>query len=389
MAFTETTSTGLFGRLGGAIKGVIFGLVLFVVGWPVLFFNEKRTVDQTFRIADGEKNAITVTADQLDSGNEGKLVAMNGPTATEDVLKDDTFGVSLNAIKLLRTVEMYQWEEASQTETQKKLGGGEEKVTTYSYSKKWADHLITSADFKDPDRAQYQNPSSMPYSRQEAAAKDVKLQAFNLSDVMIGKMNNSEALPVDANNAKAPEGATFHDRGIYLGKTPGSPTIGDTRITFTRVLPEPVSVLGTQTGNSFKNWSTARGDLTQQLFYGVLTSGEIFQRLRNANSMMAWGLRALGFFLMFFGICLILKPLSVMADVVPFIGNLVGVGTSIVAFLIALPCALIAIAISWVVVRPVLGISLLVLAVGSIVMLIRIKNKKQAEQGLPAAASEG
>ena len=55
-------------------------------------------------------------------------------------------------------------------------------------------------------------------------------------------------------------------------------------------------------------------------------------------------------------------------------------GTGLLSFLIALPCSLVTIAIAWIVYRPVLGIILLVIAVGAIVMLF--KNRKSA----PAAA---
>jgi len=38
--FTEVTRRGLFGRLGQAIKGIVFGVVLFLASFPVLFINE-------------------------------------------------------------------------------------------------------------------------------------------------------------------------------------------------------------------------------------------------------------------------------------------------------------------------------------------------------------
>lgn len=40
MAVTETTTESWGSRLGNSIKGVIVGLGLFVLGFPVLFWNE-------------------------------------------------------------------------------------------------------------------------------------------------------------------------------------------------------------------------------------------------------------------------------------------------------------------------------------------------------------
>ena len=56
-------------------------------------------------------------------------------------------------------------------------------------------------------------------------------------------------------------------------------------------------------------------------------------------------------------------------------GTVVGVGTSLIAILIALPLALLTIAIAWFFVRPVLSIILLVLAVGGFFGLRKFGSK--------------
>ena len=78
----------------------------------------------------------------------------------------------------------------------------------------------------------------------------------------------------------------------------------------------------------------------------------------------------IGFLMMLIGLNMVFKPLSVLGDVIPFIGDLIGMGTSVVSFLIALPCWLICIAIAWIFYRPVLGIILLILAVAAAVFFI-------------------
>jgi tetratricopeptide (TPR) repeat protein len=60
------------------------------------------------------------------------------------------------------------------------------------------------------------------------------------------------------------------------------------------------------------------------------------------------------------GIAMVLRPLSVIADVVPLVGNMVGTGTGILSFLIAAPFAFLTVAVAWLRYRPVIGISLLV-----------------------------
>ena len=42
--FTEVTQQSWFSRITGAVKGILVGLVLFVVSFPLLFWNEGRAV---------------------------------------------------------------------------------------------------------------------------------------------------------------------------------------------------------------------------------------------------------------------------------------------------------------------------------------------------------
>jgi len=78
--------------------------------------------------------------------------------------------------------------------------------------------------------------------------------------------------------------------------------------------------------------------------------------------------------LMFIGFNMLMAPLSVLADIVPFIGNIVEVGTSLIAMLMTGVCGLLTIAVAWIVFRPVLGVSLLIVC-AAIVYLIFTKTK--------------
>ena len=85
---------------------------------------------------------------KVDSAFEGKMVYATGRAVTKDELTDPVFGVKVNAIKLRRKVEYYQWVEHRRSEKRQKLGGGEETVTTYTYSREWVSHPVDSQSFK-------------------------------------------------------------------------------------------------------------------------------------------------------------------------------------------------------------------------------------------------
>ena len=73
--------------------------------------------------------------------------------------------------------------------------------------------------------------------------------------------------------------------------------------------------------------------------------------------------------------------------VIPFLGDLIGAGISLISFLIALPCTLVTIAVAWIYYRPLLGIGLLVVAAALIVFLFRKKAESHKRRIAADAAA--
>ena len=89
---------------------------------------------------------------------------------------------------------------------------------------------------------------------------------------------------------------------------------------------------------------------------------------------------------MLVGFSLLFRPLSVLADVVPFIGNIVGAGTGFVALLLSLPLSLLVISVAWIFYRPLIGIPLVIAAVAGFVFLIRTLMAQKSKRLSPASA---
>ena len=89
--FTEVTDQSWFSRIGGSIKGVLVGLILFVAAFPVLFWNEGRAVKTARSLTEGAAAVIEVSADAPDPGNEGKLVVAILPDSGERYLSSPLF----------------------------------------------------------------------------------------------------------------------------------------------------------------------------------------------------------------------------------------------------------------------------------------------------------
>ncbi|MBR4489346.1 hypothetical protein IKP13_01780, partial [bacterium] len=92
MAVTEVTEESWFSRLGGAFKGILAGIILFVLSIPLLFWNEGRAVRRAEALKQGSATVVSVAADKILPENEKKLVHVSGMLTTEDTLTDAVFG---------------------------------------------------------------------------------------------------------------------------------------------------------------------------------------------------------------------------------------------------------------------------------------------------------
>jgi hypothetical protein len=232
----------------------------------------------------------------------------------------------------------------------------------------------------------------MPWQSTEIMAQRVTLGAFRLTPSLVSGISRWEELPVSSEQT-LPQGlrdrAELHGGGLYFaeGETggPSSPEIGDVRVSFRMVKPTEVSVVAQQTGQSFQPFQAQAGGTIQLLELGTVDAAQMFEAAERRNTMLTWGLRLGGLLLMAFGFALLMRPLSVLADVLPPVGSLVGVGIGLVSFLLAAVFSLLTIAVAWIFYRPLLGVTLLVIAVAVVVYLV-IKARK-AEPVTPQTAT--
>ena len=127
MAYQETTTTGYGTRVGRSFKGIGTGLLLFLAGTALLWWNEGRAVKTDKMLNEAEK--VTVEMEDPTRKNpelDGELVCASALATTEDSLTDTQYHVGAKAIGLQRRVEYYQWVEHSESKSTDKFGGKEE-----------------------------------------------------------------------------------------------------------------------------------------------------------------------------------------------------------------------------------------------------------------------
>lgn len=375
--FTETTSTGWFSRIGSSIVGVLAGVVLVLIAIGLLWWNEGRSVATAKGLAEGAKVTIEAEAGTVDPAKEGKLVHVIGKTTLEDPAEDELFGITgPDLVKIRRLVEVYQWVEQTKQTTRTKLGGGEETVTEYTYSKKWDDKLHDSAQFKRPQG--HDNVRAKVEAASFEAA-NVSLGAFRLPGFLLSQWQDFQPHPLP-DPTTLPESlrdtATVDAKWLVLSKSPASPSLGDARVQFESMKPGEVSVLARQVQDTFEEYKTQQDTSIGRLASGAQSKEAMYASAETENTITAWLLRLGGFVAMLIGTMLLFRPLKVLADVLPFAGKIVGAGTGFIAFLLSAIGSLTIIALAWVWYRPLLGISLLVVAgVGIYLLRKAVKSK--------------
>ena len=178
----------------------------------------------------------------------------------------------------------------------------------------------------------------------------------------------------NANNKKDLEYVHQASNVLYFGRVPGAPEVGDVRVTFEKVVPAKVTVMAVVDGDTFKPFKAKNGKRFQTLVMGKKSGDEIIDAEKEANNMILWALRILGIMIVIGGLKGIFGFLTTILKVVPFIAGIFGWGIGVVCTVIGIAWSLIIIALAWLFYRPLLGISLLVLA-GFLVWVFAFKGK--------------
>ena len=379
--FTKVTTNSWSSRIKGSLSGVLFGFLVLAGASFLIYWNEGRTIKTERALEEGAAIVVSVNTAQVDPDNAGNLVHFSGDTSTTETLSDPDFAMSLNAIKLRRKVDMYQWHERRSSRTEKLLGGSTRTVTTYSYDKRWSNSPVSSSHFEHPK--DHANPGAFRFRQFEQVARNITVGAFTISRGLVSKLNDFQPLPLDEQmrlklSPELKNTLKLLDSSYYLGKNPGSPEIGDTKITFEAVKPGHVTVVAKQVGNTVEPYSTSGGNQLEILMSGEHSAREVFKAKEKENLLWGWGLRAAGLFLLFVGFSLLMRPAVVLADVVPIFGSLVEIGTSFIAAVLAVVSFAIVFAVSWFRFRPTLAVLVAGGAVGVIIFLKNIRDRRNA-----------
>ena len=168
------------------------------------------------------------------------------------------------------------------------------------------------------------------------------------------------------------------DGRIFIGIDATRPRLGDLRISYEVAATAEATVVARQTGAGFSAFTTSNGRSIEILRDGTIAPAQVFDDAQSGNTTLTWIVRVGGILLLAFGFGLILGPLSVVADVIPFVGALVGGASSMVALAAAALVGSVTIAVAWFAYRPLLAAGLIAAGFVAAFALRRLAGRRPA-----------
>ena len=345
-------------KVGNSISGIFGGFILLIIGIILLWWNEGNNVKNIKTTDEMMKVYVDVGSDKVEAANEGKLVATHGKLLNNQTMTDTTFNVTIETPVLERIVEMYQWNEDSDTD--------DEGTTHYTYKKEWSESLINSSDFH---QSGHDNPTVKPYESEKYTSDDVKVGAFSLTSKQIDMLSTDGSYTNFNNETVTELGYSIAGTYVTNSKDLNNPEVGDVRISFKYNNSNEVSVLAVQSGSTFVDFVSKAGKNINRVMDGNRSGQDMINVIIKENKILKWVLRLVGIILLTSGFATILKPLSTVSSFVPILGNVVSSAVGLISLLLGIALGFVVIAIAWIRFRPVLGIGLLVVAVACFILV--------------------
>jgi hypothetical protein len=291
-------------KLVGSIGWLLVGIVIFLASFWLLHKSIVRT-DYT----DVADKAIEITESKGDS----EFVYVTGEFKSDELLSD---GLYLNEGEYLivdRTVEMFAW-----TETVEK---DEDDYKYYNYETKWVDEVPDSREFNEP--RYHENPEKAERNLREEVSTatvggyEVDLSKLRLPGLKSLKLSEENVTLYDYEELKSDENYSYIFNGYGTFE---EPEIGDIRIRFSVLEPDnKVTVFGRLDGDEFVAHHGEQEKGLYRVFDGTVDDAKsvLSGEYKTAGTMGEIGVMIL----MFIGLMLILKPLSVSLELIPFLGK--------------------------------------------------------------------
>jgi len=405
-------SVGVTKSTGGqsfmnSLGGMVIGWLLLPFSFALLMVNEQNAARMGSLIGRAKSSVQETSSKELDHQLDWQLISTSGETETSSKIEDPDFVNNStvkpkplvdNSVKLNRKLEIYQNVQKSKTE-----GEGSNERTTYWVEQEWCSTFVDSDGFQPENRGQ-SNPPLPGFAKDDGFDKTwyadpVNMGAYLLPKTLLESVDNWEGM----------------GDWCYPEERNDAPRVGDLRVKWSKCPCGPTSIVALQDDvGSFKpyriisrlcmcskdaeiealrnaanlsdeNYEKSLAcpipcicclcDLASKFLHtfskaevyyikaGVMQgAAESMSEIEGRAGFTAWCCRFTGWILMFMSIMMIANPMVKAIQFIPFIGpffaSLLHTAIFLVAFVMTLLLSAVVIGIAYILVRPLLTISL-------------------------------
>ncbi|CRL06300.1 CLUMA_CG019018, isoform A [Clunio marinus] len=278
------------------------GIALYVFGFIILNINEGRAFNHSRALEEALQKAVSFKEADYQRQNgksenyEGKLIHVSGYVRVQEPIADATYNILVQAVKLRKIVQMYQWHEDY---TENKFAEGDETARNYFYYKDWSENVVDSRSFHSLG---HQNPRQLPMQSRMMIADKTYIGNFEIGEsakeLFTGWIDvTSDTRPEDP-YIKMHLGWYFHVDDLY------DPLVGDTRVKFqfAGLQGSVYTIVGKLVNGKIEPYKSNLKKKIILLSKGELTIEEIFKEEHYAVRKKTWIIRLFGFVLIFFGV---------------------------------------------------------------------------------------
>jgi len=326
--YKESEKISWWARLNNSFFTLPLGITLVIIAIFLLHFNEGQ-IDLSVKA----KESIEISPyKSLNLEKNNQLASITGEIKSDEKLEDSYLHKG-SYLAFSRSIEMYSWVEEKSIISETKVGGSENKTTTYVYSKRWRLNPKNSQTFKKKEG--HQNPQVTIYPKKQSVEKasihnyDFDAQNFSFTRLL-------KPLSLNGDMVKLRDDIQITEKYLFKGKgSLAKPEIGDIRISY-HVAKSPI-----KNATIFGLVDIPKETLTlskekelKDVFLGSRADALLFLHDEfSANKQMT---RIAGFLMMLVGVFMVLNPLAIFLDSIPILGTLGHVGVLILSLALSL-----------------------------------------------------
>jgi hypothetical protein len=231
---------------------------------------------------------------------EDKLLHIVGELRIQEPLADYSYNILVSAVKLRKTVQMYQWHEDY---TENPYAEGVESGSdsrSYYYFKDWNEKVVDSRSFHSPFT--YQNPQQFPMQGKTFTAEKAYIGNFEIGESVKNMMDDwidvtSDTRPEDS-YIKMHLGWYYHVDDLF------NPYVGDVRLKFQLAGLQGTSytIVGKLVNGKIEPYKSKMMRDIILLRKGEMSIDDIFSSEHSSVWRKTWYVRLFGFILILFGV---------------------------------------------------------------------------------------